>query len=57
MLPIVKLHFLIRYETTLIRDASVKYLFPRSLDVQNIDVEEKPTRVQVLNLNTNLIIS
>ena len=31
--------------------------FPRSLDVQYTDVEEKPARVQILDLNTNLIIS
>ena len=35
--PFVKWHFVRRYETTLIRVASVKYLFPRDLDIQYRD--------------------
>ena len=42
---------LLKYETILIRVASVKYLFPQPLDVQFVDVKERP-----FGLNTNLII-
>ena len=42
---------MLKYETILIRVASVKYLFPQPLDVQFVDVKERP-----FGLNTNLII-
>ena len=37
--------------------ASVKYLFPRPLEVQYTDIEEMSTRVQAFGLNKKSIIS
>ena len=55
--PKVEFSYKVACETTLIRVASVKYRFPRLLDIQHTCVEEKLTPVQGLVLHTDLIIS
>ena len=57
VLPILKQHFLVSYETTLPRVFQVCYLFPQPLDVQYRDVEEIPTQGEVLDLKKKSILS
>ena len=55
--PIVKKQFLIKNLIASIRFFSVKYLLPRPLEVQYIEVAENPVFLQTFDLKTKYIIS